>query len=224
MPEAAEQKHRRDRQYPALPSAQGLIDIKPEPAVQGDMPSSPEIPDSPGQVRFPEVSGQADPQQPGASHGDFRISRKIVIDLKAEQHACQENRHAVRIPQRKQVVHNRPHKIRKADLPEKAAQQQAQPRGQVLRIPSLFRLQLRHQVPGPLDRPRHQLREERHKQRKAQKVLLRASLAPVNIQHAGNRLEGIKGNAHGQNDAGEPVQRSGSGPSRQPGKGRGGKI
>ena len=48
------------------------------------------------------------------------------------------------------------------------------------------------------DRSRDQLREEGDVQQQGNIIFLRADLSPVYVDHVGQDLEGIEGNAHGQ--------------------------
>lgn len=58
--------------------------------------------------------------------------------------------------------------------------------------------ELAQQVARPLDRTRHQLRKERHEERKDAQVLLRLDPAVVHVDRVAHRLEGIEGDTHGQ--------------------------
>ena len=183
------------------------------------MPSSPEVPDSPGQVGFLKIPGQADAEQPRTAHGNLGIPRKIIVNLQSEQDAAEKNAHAVGMLEGKDTVDHGCEKICQTDFPEKSAQQETPAGSQILRVPSSLCSQLRHQIPGLLDRACDQLREKRHKQRKAEEVPLRTLLTPVDIQHAGYGLERIKRNADRQNDPGQPRQCLLPRPANQTGQG-----
>ena len=71
------------------------------------------------------------------------------------------------------------------------------------------RLQLRQQIVGPLDRPGHQLRKERHERQEADEAAFRLDGAEVGVDGVAHRLERVKGNADGQDDLrDEPIVRS----------------
>ena len=57
---------------------------------------------------------------------------------------------------------------------------------------------LAEQIARPLDRPRYKLREEGYKQGIIDDIFLGGNGSPVYIQRITQRLEGIKGNAYGQ--------------------------
>ena len=90
------------------------------------MPSSPEVPDSPGQVGFLKIPGQADAKQPRTAHGNLGRPRKIIVNLQSEQDAAEKNAHAVGMLEGKDAVDHGCEKICQTDFPEKSAQQAQQ--------------------------------------------------------------------------------------------------
>ena len=117
------------------------------------------------QVGFPEIPRQPDAEQPGTAHGDLGIAGKIMIDLQPEQQRAQNSGKTVGRLKGKKAIHIRRDKVGDTDLPEKTAQQQFDARPKILLLKRPHRRQLGQQIVGPLDRPRHQLREEGHEQR-----------------------------------------------------------
>ena len=67
-------------------------------------------------------------------------------------------------------------------------------------VKAVLRLEPRQQLLRPFDRPRHQLREIGHKQRKIKKVMLRLHFPPVHIDGVAEGLERVERDAHRQND------------------------
>ncbi len=61
-------------------------------------------------------------------------------------------------------------------------------------------VQLGDKMPAPFDGPRHHLGEKGVEGGEGEKIRTRRALAPINIDDVTQRLEGIKGDAHGQND------------------------
>ena len=60
--------------------------------------------------------------------------------------------------------------------------------------------QLRDKIPAPFDGPRHHLGKKGVEGGKGEQIRTRRALAPINIDDVTQRLEGVKGDAHGQND------------------------
>ena len=89
MPQSAHQEDDKrvadDLRFRAAATAEGDIDIIPEPCSQGDVPTPLEFSDIPTEIRHIEVSHQLNTEQFGCADGNIRITGEVPIDLEGKE-------------------------------------------------------------------------------------------------------------------------------------------
>ena len=184
-------------------AAQGNVDVVPEPAGQGDVPAPPELRDAAGQVGVVEVLQEREPQHAAHADGHVRIAAEVEVDLQRVGRRAQPGRQDRAgggcldgLVQQAQVV-GQQHLLGKAqDHPLQPLAALGQRRG------ALFQLCL--DVGVLHDGPRHQLGEHGDVGGEVDEAALGLRLAPVDVDHIAQRLEGVEGYADGQRQLGRP--------------------
>ena len=185
-------------------AAQRDVQVLGEPAVEADVPAAEKFGVAHRQIRPIEIFGQPHPHHARGARGDLRIPGEVAVHLDAEQPARHEYGEAVRLADaRKDVVDIDAAEIGDDALAEKAAEQDAHARRHVLPVQLMLRAQLRDEVARLFDGARHQLGKIGDEQRIVAEVLLRTEVPAVDVDDVGEGLEGVKGDADGQ----ENVQR-----------------
>ena len=155
----------------------------------------------PGKIGELEILHEVDPQQLGGPPGDIGVTGKIGVNLEGEGHHPHHRPVAVEAGLGvKGIVGQDGAVIRHKNFFKEPHQHQAQA---VLDmgIPETGPFfQLRDKIPAPFDGPRHHLGKKGVEGGKGEQIRTRRALAPINIDDVTQRLEGIKGDAHGQND------------------------
>src|SRR4051812_42747867 len=90
--------------------------------------------------------------------------------------------------------------IRDDNFLERAPQDQTQPLDGTICVEMNMAAKLGQHVSGALDWPSDQLREEGDKGRENAEMLFRLNRDAIDINRVSHRLEGVKGNADGQDD------------------------
>ena len=182
-------------------AAQRDVQVLGEPAVEADVPAAEKFGVAHRQIRPIEIFGQPHPHHARGARGDLRIPGEVAVHLDAEQPARHEYGEAVRLADaRKDVVDIDAAEIGDDALAEKAAEQDAHTRRHVLPVQLMHRAQLRDEVARLFDGARHQLGEIGDEQRIVAEVLLRTEVPAVDVDDVGEGLEGVKGDADGQED------------------------
>ena len=202
MPEAAYQKDGQhidapaDRRYPV--SAQRDIDVIPEPAGKGNMPAAPEFLDPPGKIRTVKIPSAADSQQISHADGDIRVAGKITVELEGIEESCQhagQARITLRRPENR--VHIAAQTVRDDHFFKEAQHNPLHPFREQTAVIARTHVQLREEFLRPLDRPRHNLREEQNVGQigaAAGDSFFGLPLPQVDIRIVADKLEGIIGN------------------------------
>ena len=165
------------------------------------MPPGPKVRGIPGQVREAEVLHQIDAQEPGGAPGDVGVAGEIPVDLKGEGDHAQDGPVAGKNGAGGEgIVGQHGAVVGHEDLFEEAYQHQAEAVLQVGGLKAAIGLQLGDELVAPLDGPRNQLREKGVEDRKGDEVAAGRSRSPVNIEDIAQGLEGVKGDAHRQDD------------------------
>ena len=203
VPQPAEQKYRHDIEAPAGQAppapAQGDVHVVGKPGRQADVPPPPELPDGAGGIGGLEIFHQLHAQKPCRPPGDVGVAGKVTIDLQTKQRRGGDDLRAGRLAGGGvHRVHQGGEAVGDGRLFEIARQQQPSARGKLLPGQGPLPAQLGQQAAGALDGPGHQLGEKGDEQRVIAEVPLRGGPAPVYVQHVGQGLEGVKGDAHRQ--------------------------
>ena len=213
MPQAGDQE--RDQQVQPPPAfalavaAEGNIQVVAEPGGQRDVPARPEVADARRQIRRVEVLHQVETEDLRRADRDHGIAAEIAVDLQRKGQSRQQQRHAaeghVVVPH---GVHEDRCPVGDDHLQEEAPDHQDGALCHALRIPQFLFVGVLHlgqQIFRALDRPCHELREERHEQSIAQEISLGLRVAAVHVDDVAQRLERVERDADGQ----QQVQRAG---------------
>ena len=207
VPQPAEEHGRHEVEGgPAGPPAispEGKVEVVPEPGREADVPPVPEVGESPGGIRVPEVVGEVEPEAEARTDRAQGVTGKVVEDLHAEgqrpRPGGEETRR--RFPVEDRLDGRSRHGVREHHLREEADHEQAQPPSDLPRA-SRFRFPAPgEEVGGPDDGTGHELGEEGHEQRVVEERRGRLEGPPVDVDGVGHRLERVEGDAHGQDDA-----------------------
>ena len=98
------------------------------------------------------------------------------------------------------MIHENGDPVRQHYFQKIAPQHEQQPFPHIRKAELVRNRELLKKIFGPLDRPGHQLREERHEQRVPEEILLGINLAPVHIHGVAQRLKCVKLNPHRKHD------------------------
>ena len=188
----------------AAAAAQREVEVILEPRGQADVPAVPEIAQARGGVRVVEVQHHPEAHQRGDAAGHVGIAAEVEVDLPAERHGRQDQGRRLeqagvavdRVDILGQVVGQR-------HFLEEAHEEERQAVGEVLPRDRRRSLELRQEVVGALDRPGHQLGEERDERQEAHEAALRLDHAVVGVDRVAHRLERVEGDADGQDHFGE---------------------
>ena len=164
------------------------------------MPAPPEFLYTAGHVGASEVFHQVDTQQPGTAHRNVGIAGEIAVDLHAEQD-CGQNQGQTALACQIIVdgVDILRHKIRNDHFFEQAHTDFPQSGAEARPVRVVLLMQLGQQIARPFDGPGHQLGEKAHIQRIVAEVVFGFQVAAVDIHHITQGLEGVKADAHRQN-------------------------
>ena len=196
VPEPAQSKDcegigRRAEPAFAVP-AERNVDVLAEPAGERDVPPPPEIPDPVREVWIFEVFGQADPEQAGGSQGDVGVAGEVRVDLEAEEDRCGQHLRSGQGAVGKERVGDRCNRVGNHDLLCVAPQHEEAADPEIADRDLRFAGELPHEILRALDRAGHDLREEGEVERVAVKTPLRGEIATIDVDHVGERLEGVK--------------------------------
>ena len=189
----------------AVPAAaQREVEVILEPRGQADVPAVPEIAQARGRVGVVEVQHHPEAHQQGDAAGHVGVAAEVEVDLPAERHRRQEQRR--RLEQARvavDLVDVLGQVVGQRHLLEEADEEQRQAVGDVLPRDRRRSLELRQQVVGALDRPGHQLGEERDERQEPHEAALGLDDALVGVDGVAHRLERVERDADGQDHLGE---------------------
>ena len=203
VPQAADKEHDRHVEagagFAPPAAAQGEVEIVLEPAGQGDVPAPPEILDGGGEVGAVEVLHKAEAQHFGRAPGDVGVGGEIAVNLEGKGHGGhQEGPAPLVLGVVVHGVHHGGQVVGDDHLFEQAPQHRVDAGLDVLVAEGVVLLELVEDVAGALDGPGHQLGEEGDEQGVVDEVLLRFHVLAVDIDGVAQGLEGVEGDAHGQ--------------------------
>ena len=211
MPQTAEGEGEQHKQ--ALPgrsppvAPQRDVYILPKPAGQGDVPPLPKLGDRAGKIGPLEVGHQLYAHHSSTAPGNVGVTAEIAVNLNGKGTSSQHQRTAL-VAARifvHRVYNQQSQLIRNHHFLEETPGHPFGPERGVLICEPVFLLQLGQKAGGFFNGTGHQLGKEGDKQGKGDKIPLRLQPAFVDVQGVAESLEGIKGDAHRQDD----VQRRG---------------
>ena len=142
-------------------SAQGNIEVIPEPGGQTNMPSSPEFSDVGGEIGEREIAGQVVAQESGGGDGHVGVAGEVAVDLHGvEDHGNPDAQRVVEVGIGEYRVDDGGKIIGDTGLLDETDEEQGE-EGLDMNIgESFFRFELRQEGGGTDDGSRHELREE----------------------------------------------------------------
>ena len=163
--------------------------------------ASPEIAQIRGEVGVVEVEHQPDAEHAGHAARHVRVAAEVEIDLPREGKRRQQQRgRVVQVRHEVDLVHVQGEVVGQRDLLEQANHEQRQAVRHVRHFHTRRLAQLREQVAGAFDGPRHQLREQRHKRRVADEAGFFFHVAAVEVNAVAHGLEDEERDADRQQD------------------------
>ena len=105
VPQTADKKHGKriahTLQFAATAAAEWNVKIIPEPGIERNMPTAPELRDVARKVGDVEIAPQFDAEQLRASYGDAGVARETAVDLDREEEYSGQDRKTARpgVPQ-----------------------------------------------------------------------------------------------------------------------------
>ena len=165
------------------------------------MPAPPEFSDVAGEVGELEVGHQLETEELGGTDGDVGVPGEVAVDLKGEEDGTEDECGAgeglgvaeAHVDVGRTGVGN-------DDLLEHAPEDEAHAVAPLLIVEGAGRGDLRQEVGGPLDGSRYELGEEGNEGCKGDGVAGGLEVAAVDVDGVGEGLEGVEGDANGQND------------------------
>jgi len=177
------------------------VEVVAEPGGEGDVPTPPELGNVAGEVGELEVGHQLEAEELGGADGDVGVSGEVAVDLEGEKDGTEdEGRAGKRFGVVETHVDVRRTGVGHDDLLEHAPEDEAHAVAPLRIVKGSGRGDLREQVGGPFDGARDQLREEGDKSPKGDRVAGGLEVAPIDVNGVGEGLEGVEGNADGQDD------------------------
>ena len=205
MPETAHDEHdsqvakNHHMRYPT--AAQRVVHIIAEPCGEGDVPALPKLLDGMSKVRLAKIHHEVVAHDLGDSSGDVGIAGEITIDLHREIEGGKQQ-YGARVVERVGVhnVDRIGHQVCDTDLLDHSPQRQLHAGAEIVIGKRLVFVKLMQKVLRALDRARHQLRKEHHKQREESKVVFDFLTSAVHVDGVGQRLKHMERNANWQNE------------------------
>ncbi len=205
VPEPREQERDEDVARPDPLGRPGAaerdVDVIAKPGGERDVPAPPEVRRRARHVRMIEVLGQLEPQPARRAARDVGVRRKIRVDLDGKSEDPGPQHFERRVVQRKHLVRDHADVVGDHELLEETPDHQVEAAGRLRHreAPRLF--DLRQQIRRALDRPGHQVREERDEDGDIEQAPARADLAPEHVDRVAHRLERVERDPHRQEDA-----------------------
>ena len=169
------------------------------------MPALPELADVLGEVGEVEVARQVIAEDAGAADGHVRVAGEVAVDLDGIGVGHQQQGPgAVGVGRGVHGVDEDAEVVGQHDLLEQAEGEVLHAEGESLRRDGPLLVELGDEIPGLDDGSGHELREEGDVQRGPHEIALGRYLAAGDVDGVAERLEGIEGDADGQEDAQRP--------------------
>ena len=173
--------------------AERNVDVFPEPAAEGNMPSAPEIRDGHSGIRVVKVFGKCKSQKPPEPDRHVRVSAEVEIELQGIGEGprpggeCRQGGGGQGGDLGKEAAEN----ICKKDLFGKSLHKEEKTQPHLHEIDGMV-LQLLLDVLIAHDRPGDQLREHGDIETEVRDGALRFDFPPVHVDHIGQGLKGVK--------------------------------
>ena len=205
MPEPAQKHHEEEipesQEGAVFITAERNVKIIAEPGRKADMPSFPKISRISREIRQIKIDHDVETHQLRKAAGHVGIPREIAEDLKRESISGQQDlASGIRAGRFENRIHDFGQIVGEDYLLKKS------PKNQVASLVKFFkgddagRKELRHEMRGPLDRPRGQLRKKRDISGEVVKISDGLDLSAVHVDRIAHRLESIKGNPEREHD------------------------
>ena len=182
-------------------SAKGDVEVVSEPGGEGDVPTPPELGDVAGEVGELEVGHQLEAEELGGADGDVGVPGEVPVDLEGEEDGAEDEGGA---GEGLGVVETHVDVGRTGvgddDLLEHAPEDEAHAVAPLLVGEFAGRGDLWQEVGGALDGSSDELREEGDEGGEGDGVSGGLEVAPVDVDGVGEGLEGVEGDADGQDD------------------------
>ena len=202
MPESGEPPDDEEISEPVAPvSAERDVDIVAEEGAERDVPAAPEIGRAAGHIGMVEILGVVEAKHPAHADGHVGVAGEIEVDLhgKSEQPKPGASRANLREVAIEPGLHEERGHIGDADLFEEPLRKPAQPApGAIPRMDTVIDLGRNLGVSD--NRAGDELVKEAHKEQELERRAGGGDLAAIDIDHIGNGLKGVEGDADRQRD------------------------
>ena len=178
-------------------AAQRNVYIFPEPGAQGNMPSSPEVRNTFGNVRIIEVPDKFKAQHFTKTYSHVRVTAEVKVDLHGIGQTADPGSEHRPVPgsDSRDGIKGHTDVIGQKDLLAKAPEEPGHALSEFVEAEaSLGKLCVNIRIPD--DRAGDQLREHGHVGTEIYKILLYRNLSFVYVDNIGESLEGIEGNSY----------------------------
>ena len=200
-------------------------DIVLEPARETDMPAGPELRYCAGHIRQPEILHEPDAHDAGAAHGDVGVAGEVAVNLEGEHHGGQHDdraRGGLGIGVDRHHIGRQP--VGDDHFFEETRKDDLQPLAKILPVEPVGGLQLGQQILRPFNGPGHQLGKEGDEESVVAQMPLRLDAAAIDVDDIAEGLEGVKRDAHRQNEIQKPVLHRKAEQPQQPRDGSGEEV
>ena len=205
VPEPADQ-HRQHQvavrdDRPLAVASKWDVEVVTEPARQRHVPAAPEVLERHGGVRRVEVLWELEPEQEREPDRDVRVAREVGVDLhRVRVDPDQDLERRVLAGRAEDLVDDVGCEVvRDHHLLEQPGRDQVEGAARV-DAPRIARdVELRNQLPGPDDRPGHEVREEGEVHRELLERR-RHEVAAVGVDDVADRHERVEGDADREDD------------------------
>ena len=178
-------------------ASQGDVYIFPEPGAQGNMPSSPEIRNTFGNVRIIEVPDKFKAQHFTKTYSHVRVTAEVKVDLHGVGQSADPGSEYRTVPgsNSRNGVKSHADVIGQKDFFAKAPEEPGYALPEFIEAEASFgKLCVNIRIPD--DRASDQLRKHGHVSAEIYKILLYRNLSFVYIDNIGEGLEGIERNSY----------------------------
>src|SRR5256885_5894224 len=183
-------------------AAERDVKIVAQPGAQTDVPSSPEILKTFGEIRLAEVNHEVEAEKLSAAPGNTAVAAEITIDLPGEGIRSEQHRHGVCSTKTagKDGVGDETAVVSYNDFAKKPFQNKDQTVEGLGGVPHARLLHLRKQMRRPLNWSCNQVWEKADEESIIHQRFRRLHFAMINIHDIGYFLECVKGDTRRQKD------------------------
>ena len=176
-------------------------DVVIHPGIEANVPAIPKLGHALGEEWGFEVAHQFDSKQLGCSNGDVGVPREVSVDLECEEYEPKKEGDRMMLCRSIEAhVDVGRTGVGDDDLLEHAPEDETHAVAPLLVSKGAGRGDLRQEVGGALDGPRDKLGKERDECGKCDGVAGGLEVAPIDVDGVGEGLEGVEGDADGQDD------------------------